>query len=124
MRQARTGTSEPTTTDDHWAAANVDPNKAIGIAARNVGSGSQTSNAGRGNDSGGVWKLQIALLVEAMAVEQVPGHVDVVGGVLGLGEDDDRGGPDADDERDREDEQRLEEQVAAAHEAAATVTQR
>ena len=28
---------------------------AIGIAARKVGSGSQTSKAGRGNTSGGVW---------------------------------------------------------------------
>ena len=45
----------PTTTELSWAAANVGPRMAIGTAARNVGSGSQTSNAGRGNDSGGVW---------------------------------------------------------------------
>ena len=36
------------------AAAKVGPRSAIGIAARNVGSGSQTSNAGRGKTSGGV----------------------------------------------------------------------
>ncbi len=47
-------------TDEICAAANVAPSTAIGIAARNVGSGSQTSKAGRGNSSGGVWKLQIA----------------------------------------------------------------
>ena len=58
-------------TDDHCAAANAAdrlpsapaPSSAIGIAARNVGSGSQTSKAGRGKDSGGVWKLQIASVV-------------------------------------------------------------
>ena len=41
--------------DETWAARNVGPRKAIGTAARNVGSGSQTSNAGWGNTSGGVW---------------------------------------------------------------------
>ncbi len=59
-RQASTATSAPTAIDDHWAAANVAPRSAIGIAARKDGSGSQTSNAGRGNVSGGVPKLQIA----------------------------------------------------------------
>ena len=53
-RQARTGTMAPTSTLESWAAANVDPNTAIGIAASHVGSGSQTSNAGRGKTSGGV----------------------------------------------------------------------
>ncbi len=53
-RQARTGTSDATSTDDTCAAANVVPRIAIVTAARNVGSGSQTSNAGRGNTSGGV----------------------------------------------------------------------
>ncbi len=62
-RQARTHTSEPTSTDATWAAAKVGPKIAIGMAIRNVGSGSQTSKAGRGNDSGGVWKLQIASVV-------------------------------------------------------------
>ena len=37
-----------------WAAAKDVPKTAIGIAARNVGSGSQTSKAGRGKTSGGV----------------------------------------------------------------------
>ncbi len=41
-------------TDDICAAEKVVPNSAIGMAARNVGSGIQTSNAGRGNVSGGV----------------------------------------------------------------------
>ena len=40
---------------DHWAAANVAPRIAIGIAARNDGSGSHTSNAAREISSGGVW---------------------------------------------------------------------
>ncbi len=38
----------------HLAASNVEPRMAIGMAASSVGSGSQTSNAGRGNDNGGV----------------------------------------------------------------------
>ncbi len=54
IRQARSGTSEPITTELTWAAANVVPKSAIGMAARNVGSGSHTSNAGRGKTSGGV----------------------------------------------------------------------
>ncbi len=53
-RQARTGTSEPTSTDDHCAAAKLTPPTAMAAAARNVGSGSHTSKAGRGNPSGGV----------------------------------------------------------------------
>ncbi len=53
-RQARTGTIAPTTTELSWADAKVAPNCAIGIAARKVGRGSQTSKAGRGNVSGGV----------------------------------------------------------------------
>jgi hypothetical protein len=54
-RQARTGTIAPTTTAAHCDAANVGPRRAIGIAARNVGNGSQTSKAARGNTNGGVW---------------------------------------------------------------------
>ena len=54
-RQASTGTIEPMTTADHCDAAKVAPANAIGIAARNDGSGSQTSKAGRGKTSGGVW---------------------------------------------------------------------
>ena len=42
-------------TDDDCEDANVVPNRAIGTAARNVGSGSQTSKAARGTISGGVW---------------------------------------------------------------------
>jgi hypothetical protein len=53
-RQARTGTSDPMRIDETCAAANVWPTIAIGIAARNVGSGSQTSKAARGTSSGGV----------------------------------------------------------------------
>ncbi len=45
----------PSTTDAHWAAAKVAPKSAIGIAASSDGSGSHTSNAARGNASGGVW---------------------------------------------------------------------
>ena len=54
---------EPTTIDEICAAAKVVPNNDIGTAPRNDGSGSQTSKAGRGNESGGVWKLQIASLI-------------------------------------------------------------
>ena len=54
-RQARTGTRDPTTTGAHWAAANEVPARSIGMAARKLGSGSQTSKAGRGKTSGGVW---------------------------------------------------------------------
>ena len=54
-RQARTGTSAPTRTDDHWAAAKRHAaERHRRSAARNVGSGSQTSKAGRGKTSGGV----------------------------------------------------------------------
>ena len=53
-RQARTGTSAPMSTLLTWAAWKPVPNTSIGPAARNVGSGSQTSNASRGNWSGGV----------------------------------------------------------------------
>ena len=52
-RQARTGTSAPMSTLLTWAAWKP-CRKGIGTAARNVGSGSQTSNAARGNWSGGV----------------------------------------------------------------------
>ena len=45
----------PVTTANTWDEANVAPNSAIGMAARSDGNGSQTSNAGRGNTSGGVW---------------------------------------------------------------------
>ena len=54
-RQARTGTIAPRRIADHWAAAKETPRSAIGMAARNDGSGSQTSNAARGISSGGVW---------------------------------------------------------------------
>ena len=47
-RQASTGTSAPIEDAHTWAAGKVGPNSAIGIAARNVGSGSQTSKAGAG----------------------------------------------------------------------------
>ena len=42
-------------TADHCDAAKVAPTNAIGMAASNDGNGSQTSNAGRGKTSGGVW---------------------------------------------------------------------
>ena len=61
-RQARTASSAPSTTVTACEAriavssgiGAAPPISAIGIANRNVGSGSQTSNAGRGNTSGGV----------------------------------------------------------------------
>jgi len=55
-RQASTATSEPTTIENICAARNqlAAPANQIGIAARNVGSGSQTSKPGRGRTSGGV----------------------------------------------------------------------
>jgi hypothetical protein len=52
-RQARTGTSELTITDETCAAPNPVPRSVIAGRARNVGSGSQISNAGRGITSGG-----------------------------------------------------------------------
>ena len=52
----------PAATGMTCAARNVGPKIAIGIAARRLGSGSQTSNAARGTSSGGVWKLHRALL--------------------------------------------------------------
>jgi len=51
-RHARTATKAPTRTDETCAAANVRPRNAIGTAARRVGSGSHTSNAGREKTSG------------------------------------------------------------------------
>ena len=73
------------------------------MAARNVGSGSQTSKAGRG-------KIERRRLVapqgigdEPAALEQVARDADVVGRVLGLREDDLRREDRADDERDDED---------------------
>ncbi len=58
--QARTGTSAPMSTDETWAAWNDVPKIAIGMAARNVGSGIQTSNAGCGITRSGVAKLHSA----------------------------------------------------------------
>ena len=104
-RQARTGTSAPTTTDDHLRppANGRRRASAIGIAARNDGSGSQTSNAGRGNDERRRLVAPERVGDEAAALDEVARDADVVGRVLGLREDDDRRRDDADDERDGED---------------------
>ena len=67
-RQASTETMDPastgTTCEVRIATSSGigagPPNSAIGIAARSEGSGSQTSNAGRGKTSGGVPKLHRA----------------------------------------------------------------
>ncbi len=69
------------TTDETCAALNVAPRTAIGIAARNVGSGSQTSKAGRGKTSGGVSKLH-SESVTAVALDQVPRDAHVVRDIL------------------------------------------
>ena len=105
-RQASTGTSAPTSTLDTWAAGKVGPKIAIGIAARNVGSGSQTSNAGRGKTSGGVLIAPQRVADETAALEQVARHADVVRGVLRLREDDLRGEEGPHDQRDDEDQER------------------
>ncbi len=70
-RQASTATRAPTAMDDHWATANVAPRTTMGIAARKDGSGSHTSNAGRGNVSGGVPKLQIASVTRPRPVTRL-----------------------------------------------------
>ncbi|TMC62286.1 MAG: hypothetical protein E6J17_07010 [Chloroflexi bacterium] len=56
---------------------------------------------------------------EAAAVEQVAGDADVVGRVLRLGEDDQRRGSDAHDDRDRDDGEHGRDHLVARHPALA-----
>ena len=70
-RQARTGISAPTSTAGSCATANDVPKRAIGRAISSDGSGNQTSNAGRGKMSGGVWKLHRASLVRPWPVTRL-----------------------------------------------------
>ena len=114
-RQARTGTSDPTRTAGTLAASNVGPSSAIAGTASRLGSGSQTSNAGRGNWSGGVWKLQIASLTRPRPLDQVAGDPDVVRGVLGGREAERRREDGPHDERRGEEERGAQPRLAAGH---------
>ena len=94
------------------------PAMAIGIAARNVGSGSQTSNAGRGNDERRRLVAPQGVRDEAATVEQVARDADVVGRVLRLREDDLRREDRTGHERHDEHETHRQERFAAGHRAA------
>ena len=63
-RQASTAHDRPDDDRRHLRRARTSSRRGPSGSPRgSVGSGSQTSNAGRGNESGGVWKLQIASVV-------------------------------------------------------------